>query len=109
MSAELLAAMPDGGVLINTARGGLVDHVALERECVAGRLDAILDVTDPEPLPPDSPMLRLPNVFVTPHLAGAMGNETTRLGDAAVTELERLSTGCPLLHAIHHDDLNRIA
>lgn len=109
VSAELLAAMPDGGVLINTARGGLVDHVALERECVAGRLDAILDVTDPEPLPPDSPMLRLPNVFITPHLAGAMGNESTRLGEAAVTEIERLAAGKPLAHGITYADLGRIA
>lgn len=109
VSAELLAAMPDGGVLINTARGGLVDHVALERECVSGRLDAILDVTDPEPLPLDSPMLQLPNVFITPHLAGAMGNESTRLGDAAVAEIERLSAGQPLAHGIARDDLGRIA
>ncbi|MFD7157796.1 hydroxyacid dehydrogenase [Kribbella sp. NPDC059898] len=109
VTAELLAAMPDGGVLINTARGPVVDHAALERECVAGRLDAVLDVTDPEPLPPDSPMLRLPNVFITPHLAGAMGNESTRLGDAAVAELERLAAGQPLAHPITHADLGRIA
>ena len=109
VTAELLAAMPDGGVLINTSRGPVVDHVALERECVAGRLDAVLDVTDPEPLPPGSPMLQLPNVFVTPHLAGAMGNESTRLGDAAVDEVERLAAGCPLAHGIHRDDLGRIA
>ncbi|GAA1118957.1 hydroxyacid dehydrogenase [Kribbella jejuensis] len=109
VTAELLAAMPDGGVLVNTARGPVVDHVALEQECVSGRLDAVLDVTDPEPLPPDSPMLRLPNVFITPHLAGAMGNESTRLGDAAVAELERLATGHPLAHGIHRDDLGRIA
>ncbi|MFI5693388.1 hydroxyacid dehydrogenase [Kribbella sp. NPDC051586] len=109
VSAELLSSMPDGGVLINTARGPLVDHAALERECVAGRLDAILDVTDPEPLPPESPLLDLPNVFITPHLAGAMGNETTRLGDAAVAEVERLAAGRPLAHLIHRDDLGRIA
>lgn len=109
VSAELLAAMPDGGVLINTARGGLVDHVALERECAAGRLDAVLDVTDPEPLPADSLLLRLPNVFVTPHLAGAMSSESTRLGDAAVAEIERLAAGKPLAEAITHADLRRIA
>ncbi|HZX05396.1 hydroxyacid dehydrogenase [Kribbella sp.] len=109
VTGDLLAAMPDGGVLINTARGPVVDHVALERECVAGRLDAVLDVTDPEPLPPDSPMLRLPNVFVTPHLAGAMGNESTRLGDAAVDEIERLAAGHSLAHGIHREDLGRIA
>ncbi|MGW7680022.1 hydroxyacid dehydrogenase [Kribbella sp. NPDC054772] len=109
VSAELLASMPDGGVLINTARGGLVDHAALERECVSGRLDAVLDVTDPEPLPPDSSLLHAPNVFITPHIAGAMGNETTRLGDAAAAEVERLAAGHPLAHAITRDDLNRIA
>ena len=109
VSAELLAAMPDGGVLINTARGPVVDHAALERECVSGRLDAILDVTDPEPLPLDSPMLRLPNVFITPHLAGAMGNESTRLGDSAIAEIERLAAGRPLAHGITHEDLRRIA
>jgi len=109
VSAELLAAMPDGAVLVNTARGGLVDQVALERECVSGRIDAVLDVTDPEPLALDSPMFDLPNVFITPHLAGAMGNETTRLGEAAVAEIERLSCGLPLAHAIRREDLGRIA
>ncbi|MER7245018.1 hydroxyacid dehydrogenase [Kribbella sp. NPDC000426] len=109
VSAELLSAMPDGAVLINTARGALVDHAALERECVSGRLDAVLDVTDPEPLPPGSPLLQAPNVFITPHLAGAMGNETTRLGEAAVAEIERLAKGQPLGHPIHRDDLGRIA
>lgn len=109
VSAELLAAMPDGSVLINTARGGLVDHAALERECVSGRLDAVLDVTDPEPLPLDSPLLRAPNVFITPHLAGAMGNEVTRLGEAAVAEVERLAAGQALAHSIHREDLGRIA
>ena len=76
---------------------------------VSGRLDAILDVTDPEPLPLDSPMLRLPNVFITPHLAGAMGNESTRLGDSAIAEIERLAAGRPLAHGITHEDLRRIA
>ncbi|MET9310617.1 hydroxyacid dehydrogenase [Kribbella sp. NPDC003505] len=109
VSAELLAAMPDGGVLINTARGPVVDHAALERECVSGRLDAILDVTDPEPLPLDSPLLQLPNVFITPHLAGAMGNESTRLGESAIAEIERLAAGRPLAHGITHEDLRRIA
>ncbi|WP_432890887.1 hydroxyacid dehydrogenase [Kribbella sp. CA-245084] len=109
VSAELLSSMPDGAVLINTARGALVDHAALERECVSGRLDAVLDVTDPEPLPPESPLLRAPNVFITPHLAGAMGNETTRLGEAAVAEIERLAADQPLAHGINRADLGRIA
>ncbi|WP_145808817.1 hydroxyacid dehydrogenase [Kribbella amoyensis] len=109
VTAELLAAMPDGAVLINTARGGLVDQVALERECESGRIDAVLDVTDPEPLPADSPLFRLANVFVTPHLAGAMGNEVRRLGEAAVAELERLAAGQSMVHAIRAEDFGRIA
>ena len=109
VSAELLAAMPDGAVLINTARGGLVDQAALELECVSGRIDAVLDVSDPEPLPAASPLLQLANVFVTPHIAGAMGNEVVRLGEAAVGEIERLAAGLESAHGIDRVDLGRIA
>jgi phosphoglycerate dehydrogenase-like enzyme len=109
VDARLLSLLKDGSVLINTARGKIVDAEALERECVAGRIDAVLDVTDPEPLPPDSRLLDLPNVFVTPHVAGAVGNEIARLGELAVSELERLATGQPLQHAISPAELGRIA
>lgn len=88
-----LSLMPDGAVLINTARGGLVDHDALIAELRTGRLSAILDVTDPEPLPADSPLYDLPNAFVTPHLAGSQGNELGRLGAAVAEEAERLAAG----------------
>jgi phosphoglycerate dehydrogenase-like enzyme len=88
-----LALMPDGAVLINTARGGLVDHDALVAELRTGRLSAILDVTDPEPLPADSPLYDLPNAFVTPHLAGSQGNELARLGATVAREAERLVAG----------------
>lgn len=83
-----LAALRDGATLINTARGSLVDHDALAAECRTGRLDAVLDVTDPEPLPIESELLRLPNVIVTPHLAGSLGTETRRLVDSALDALE---------------------
>ncbi|MEV0290965.1 hydroxyacid dehydrogenase [Kribbella sp. NPDC050820] len=109
VDARLLGLLRDGSVLINTARGKIIDAAALERECVAGRIDAVLDVTDPEPLPPDSPLLDLPNVFVTPHVAGAVGNEIARLGELAVSELERLTAGQPLQHAITPTELGRIA
>jgi phosphoglycerate dehydrogenase-like enzyme len=109
VDARLLGLLKDGSVLINTSRGKIVDAAALERECVAGRIDAVLDVTDPEPLPPDSPLLDLPNVFVTPHVAGAVGNEIARLGELAVSELERLAAGQPLQHAISPADIGRIA
>ncbi|WP_329414850.1 hydroxyacid dehydrogenase [Streptomyces sp. NBC_00704] len=104
-----LALVRDGGMLVNTSRGALVDHVALTDELVAGRLHAVLDVTDPEPLPADSPLYDLPNVFLTPHIAGSLGNELERLGRIVVEELERLAGGLPLAHEVRHADLAKVA
>ncbi|MFF5183088.1 hydroxyacid dehydrogenase [Streptomyces sp. NPDC000345] len=104
-----LALVRDGGVLINTSRGALVDHAALTDELVSGRLHAVLDVTDPEPLPAGSPLYRLPNVFLTPHIAGSLGNELERLGRVVVEELERLASGLPPAHEVRHADLARVA
>lgn len=85
--------MPDGATLINTARGSLVDHDALARECATSRLNALLDVTDPEPLPIGHPLMSMPNVMITPHLAGSLGSEVRRMSAHAITELERFSLG----------------
>ncbi len=104
-----LGLLPDGATLINTARGALVDTDALTDELVSGRIDAVLDVTDPEPLPPDSPLFALPNVLLTPHIAGALGNEIVRLGELAVSEIERLAAGEPLAHPVHPADWDTIA
>ncbi|MFE4579607.1 hydroxyacid dehydrogenase [Streptomyces chartreusis] len=93
IGARELALMPDGAVLVNTARGALLDHEALIAELRTGRISAILDVTDPEPLPADSPLYDLPNAVVTPHLAGSQGNEAARLGLAVTEEAERLVAG----------------
>lgn len=93
IGARELALMPDGATLINTARGMVVDTAALERECASGRLHAILDVTDPEPLPRDSVLYDLPNVMITPHIAGSLGTETRRMTAAALDELERYVRG----------------
>jgi phosphoglycerate dehydrogenase-like enzyme len=106
---DQLAAMRDGAVLINTARGMLVDTDALTAELITGRIDAVLDVTDPEPLPPGSPLYELPNVQLTPHIAGAIGNEVPRLLEQAVAEIERLAAGLPLAHPVLAADLGRIA
>ncbi|ARJ04558.1 hydroxyacid dehydrogenase [Cnuibacter physcomitrellae] len=105
IGAEQLAALPPHATVINTARGALVDTAALERECASGRLNAILDVTDPEPLPVDSVLYRLPNVMVTPHLAGSLGSETKRMTDAALDELERYVSGEPLRFEVTRDDM----
>ncbi|CCK26587.1 putative 2-hydroxyacid-family dehydrogenase [Streptomyces davaonensis JCM 4913] len=109
LDAPRLALMRDGAVLINTSRGALIDPAALTAELVSGRLTAVLDVTEPEPLPPDSPLYRLPNVLLTPHIAGSLGNELERLGRTVVEELERLTTGRPPLHEVRHTDLTRVA
>ncbi|RLU87006.1 hydroxyacid dehydrogenase [Streptomyces griseocarneus] len=109
LDAAHLALIPDGGTVINTARGSIVATDALTRECVAGRLDAFLDVTDPEPLPSGHPLLRLPNVMVTPHIAGAQGSEARRLGAYAVAEVERLTRGEPLLGRVLREELQRLA
>ncbi|MFE0102171.1 hydroxyacid dehydrogenase [Streptomyces sp. NPDC059009] len=109
LSADLLKLIPDGGVVINTARGSLVDTDALARECGAGRLDAFLDVTDPEPLPAGHPLLGLPNVLVTPHVAGAQGSEVRRLGEFAVAEVERFVRGEELVGRLRREELGRLA
>jgi phosphoglycerate dehydrogenase-like enzyme len=106
---ERLAMMRDDAVLINTARGALVDTAALITELRTGRINAVLDVTDPEPLPPDSPLFDLPNVELTPHIAGAVGNEVPRLLEQAIGEIERLATGLPFSHPVTAADLDRIA
>ncbi|MFJ1733848.1 hydroxyacid dehydrogenase [Streptomyces sp. NPDC088254] len=109
LDRERLALIRDGGMLINTSRGGLIDHTALTEELVSGRLHAILDVTEPEPPPADSPLYRLPNVFLTPHIAGSLGNELERLGLVVVEEMERVAAGRPLAHQVRHTDLARVA
>jgi phosphoglycerate dehydrogenase-like enzyme len=109
LDRERLALIRDGGVLINTSRGALVDPEALEDELVSGRLHAILDVTEPEPLPAQSPLYHLPNVFLTPHIAGSLGNELERLGRIVVEELERLVAGEAPAHEVRRADLARMA
>lgn len=104
-----LARLHDGVTLVNTARGALVDHDALLAEVQAGRLAAILDVTDPEPLPADSPFRSSPSVLLTPHVAGAMGGELYRLADLAVEEVERFAAGEPPRYPVTRADLDRIA
>jgi phosphoglycerate dehydrogenase-like enzyme len=108
-SRERLALLRDGATFINTARGSLVDTDALTEELVAGRIHAVLDVTDPEPLPADSPLFDLPNVLLTPHQAGSFGNELRRLADTAIDELERYARGLPFAHPVHATALSRSA
>ncbi|MFI0979991.1 hydroxyacid dehydrogenase [Streptomyces sp. NPDC021093] len=109
IGAAQLAAMPDGATLINTSRGSLVDESALLPHLESGRLDAVLDVTDPEVPPPGSPFYTLPNVLLTPHLAGSFGNELHRMADHALAELERYAARVPFAEAVRPDVLDHSA
>jgi phosphoglycerate dehydrogenase-like enzyme len=107
---ELIRAMKHGATFINTSRGAVVDEAGL---CEALRdrpdLTAILDVTYPEPPSADSPLRTLPNVILTPHIAGSMGNEVARLGWRMLDEAERLLDGRPLRHRIDYARLPLMA
>ena len=109
VAAPQLAALRTGATVINTARGALLDHDALLAEVQIGRLSAVLDVTDPEPLPEDHPLWALPNAFVTPHLAGSQGTELRRMIDHVVDEIDRWRTGRPARNGITEDMLDRLA
>ncbi|QND48798.1 hydroxyacid dehydrogenase [Rhizobium lusitanum] len=104
-----LSLMKPGATFINTARGALVDEAALLAILKTGRIDAIIDVTDPEIPEAGSAFYDLPNVFLTPHIAGAVGLERTRLGEMAVEEAIRFIEGKPLLYEIRREDLARMA
>lgn len=101
----LLARLRDGATLINTARPALIDHPALLAELRTGRISAMLDVTDPEPLPAGDELLQLPNVFVTPHLAGAHGRELTRLGESVLAEIERFVADEAALDPVRREEI----
>ncbi len=107
VSRDLLRLLRDDAVLINTARGAVVDQAALTDE--AGRIRAVLDVTDPEVLPPDHPLWRNDNVLITPHLAGSQGNEWGRLARHAVDEVRRWANGEPFDTPVPAERRERIA
>jgi glyoxylate reductase len=100
IDAETLGKMRPTAILINTARGGLVDQhalrTALEQGTIAG---AALDVTDPEPLTPDDPLLRAPNLIVTPHIGSATRAARERMAELAVENLLAGLDGRPLAHS----------
>lgn len=105
IGATQLACLKDGATFINTARGILVDHEALRRELATGRISAILDVSDPEPLGPHDPLFAMPNVQLTPHIAGSTGNELHRMTALALDEVENFAAGRPLRHPVLLTDL----
>jgi len=100
IDADALARMKPTAILVNTARGGVVDQQALARALhrreIAG---AALDVTDPEPLPPDHPLLDAPNLLVLPHIGSATHTARERMADLAVDNLLTGLAGNPMPHA----------
>jgi glyoxylate reductase len=98
---DLLAAMKPTAFLINTARGGVVDQRALARALDAGQIaGAALDVTDPEPLPADDPLLRARNLLVVPHIGSATHAARERMGELAVDNLLAALDGEPMPHPV---------
>jgi phosphoglycerate dehydrogenase-like enzyme len=93
VDARFLAAMPDGAVLVNAARGPVVDTDALVAELQAGRLRAALDVTDPEPLPADHPLWSVPGLLLTPHVGGSVPGGRRRAFAVVVEQLAAYARG----------------
>jgi phosphoglycerate dehydrogenase-like enzyme len=98
---ELLRQFKPGAVLVNTARGGLVDEPALARALASGRLaGAALDVLAPEPPDPNNPLLHLDNVLVTPHIAAGTRDALKTKMRAAFANMQRRLRGEPLWHVV---------
>ncbi len=100
MDGRLLARMPDGALLVNVGRGRLIDTDALVAETRSGRIRAALDVTDPEPLPPEHPLWSSPGVLITPHVGGDSSAFFPRRDRLVAAQLRRYAQGLPLENVI---------
>ena len=101
MNAATLARMKPGALLVNAARGPVVDTDALVAELNARRIHAVLDVTDPEPLPPGHPLWSAPNCFLTPHVAGSVEGFAARGYKFAAEQVRRYIAGEPLRNRVN--------
>jgi phosphoglycerate dehydrogenase-like enzyme len=100
VDAAFLAAMPDGSLLINAARGPVVDTDALTAELATGRIGAAVDVTHPEPLPSDHRLWDMPNLLLTPHVAGSVHGFRRRAYRLIGEQVRRFAAGQPLENVV---------
>jgi phosphoglycerate dehydrogenase-like enzyme len=100
VNKDFLRVMKDGALLVNAARGVIVDTDALLEELNSGRIRAALDVTDPEPLPAGHPLWQAPGLLLTPHVGGAIFESRERAYKVVSEQLARLAAGEPLLNVI---------
>lgn len=100
VDAEFLARMPDDAVLVNVARGQVVETDALLVELRSGRIKAALDVTDPEPLPPEHPLWTAPNLIITPHEGGNTTATFAKTVELMRAQIGRLAAGAPLENVV---------
>lgn len=100
VDADFLARMHDGALLVSIGRGAVVDTDALVAELAAGRLRAALDVTDPEPLPPEHPLWNAPGCLVTPHMGGSTTEFMRLASELAAEQARRLASGRTPLHLV---------
>jgi phosphoglycerate dehydrogenase-like enzyme len=109
LNRERLAMLQDGTVVINIARGSLIDLDALTQEVKSGRLRCALDVTDPdEPLPVSHPLRKLPGAIMTPHIAGGGRQTRGAMANAAMDELQRFFSEEAVQHRVTTRMLSRM-
>jgi phosphoglycerate dehydrogenase-like enzyme len=100
VGADLLRRLKAGALVVNGSRGAVIDTAALMEALAAGRVRAALDVTDPEPLPDGHPLWSMPDVIITPHVAGDVAAEEDRAWGLVTEQLRRLARGEPLHNVV---------
>lgn len=109
LRGEHFALLKPGSLFINTARAVLIREEEFVRELEKGHFVACMDVTEVEPPPAEHPFRHLPNVVLTPHIAGAVAENQLRMGTFVTNEIENFCLGKPAIYGVSHEDLKRLA